>query len=443
MVAKLLEEAKNRGMSEAEAYTFLGKNFEVKIHKGEIDGYESSLSQGLGFRGFWGDRMGYSYTEKLSDDSVDILIRYAKENARVHDSEEKDFLYGGSPSYEKVDSYLEEFDAVTEVQKIAFAREVEDIVLKCDPRIKTCQYCVMGSGNTGIYLQNTLGLDLFHRINYGYAYVMVLAQEGMDLSSGTHFVVSNRFSDFHAERLAKEASERALAFLGAKSMKSGEYAVILGNEPMGEILGSVSGIFSARAVQKNLSLLKGKLGQQVADPCITVVDDPFLLGGSSSRAFDAEGVACVRKNVINEGILTTYLHNLKSAHQDQVASTGNASRESYKDTVGISPSNFYIRRGPHSLEDLLRKMGNGVYITEVQGLHSGFNPVSGDFSLSAKGFLVEGGLRVRAVNQITISGNILQALKNARAVADDFLLDMRGSTGSPSVLVQGLSIAGE
>ncbi|MFO7636504.1 MAG: TldD/PmbA family protein [Clostridia bacterium] len=443
MLKQLFEQAKAKGMGDVEAYITSGESFEVKIHKGEIDGYSSSLSHGLGFRGFHQGKVGYSYTERLSEDSIDILVRHAMENAAINDSDDEDFIFGGSPEYKSVKNYSEEFDKVTEAEKISFARQMEAIALKLDKRIKSSQYCVMGTGKGDVNLVNSRNLDLSDRGNHGYAYIMLLAQDGAKLSSEFDYVMSNDFGMYDAEKLARSAAEKTLAFLDASCMKSGEYPVIIGNEPMAGILGAVSGIFSARAVQKNLSLLKGKLGEMVASECISVIDDPFLQNGTGTMAFDAEGVASSHKKLIDKGILSTYLHNLKSAKKDGVASTGNASRGSYKDTIGIAPSNLYIGKGMKTRDELMREMRSGLFITDLQGMHAGFNTISGDFSLSAKGYMVENGEKAGAVNQITVSGNFYTMMKSAVHAGDDMKLDMSGKIGSPSILFSGLSIAGE
>ena len=161
----------------------------------------------------------------------------------------------------------------------------------------------------------------------------------------------------------------------------------------------------------------------------------------ASCAFDDEGVATKAKNVIENGVLTTLLHNLKTAHKQGVATTGNASR-SYASPVGVSPSNFYFVPSEISYDELLTRLGDGLIITEVAGLHAGANAISGDFSLSAKGFRVREGKRAEAIKQITVAGNFYTLLKSVEAVGADLKFGT-GSYGSPSLLIESLSIAGK
>ncbi len=443
LITDIFKTGSAAGMTDMEVYINEGEVFEVKVSKQEIDGYKLAATSGLGFRGFYNGKIGYSYTEKISDDSIEFLIKGAVENSEINDSEDNDVIFEGSKKYTPVDNVNLDLEKVTEKQKIDFAMELEKKALELDSRIKASQYCMVGSGAGTSVLSNTKGLDLTDSGNYAYAILMVLAAEGDVYSSGFDFIIDNDFSKFDVDKMVKTAVDMALDFLDAKPVKSGEYKIILDGMVSAGLLSSVSSIFSARAVQKNLSLLKGKLNEKVASDCVTLVDDPFLKGGTGTASFDGEGVATKYKNVIENGVLKTYLHNLKSASRDNVESTGNASRGSYKSTIGISATNFYIKSGEKSVDELISEMENGIHIVELEGMHSGFNPISGDFSLPAKGYLIENGKKVHAVNQITVSGNYYDALKNISNVASDLKFAMGGGTGSPSLVIDKLAVAGE
>lgn len=444
---KLTEEifnaGKKAGMGDMEVYYSEGESFEVKISKGEIDGYKVAQSKGLGFRGFVNGKLGYSYTEKTASDSIGDLVRGAVGNAVINDGADPEFIFGGADKYTEVQNMNPGLEAVTEKEKIDFALEMEKKALGSDPRIKASQYCVMGTGSGREFLENTKGLSLSDGGNRAYAFIMVLAEKDGNYSSGFDFITGNDFSVFDNGKLSRNAARMALDFLDASPVKSGEYEILLDSLVSADLLASISSIFSARAVQKNLSLLKGKLGLKVASDKVTIVDDPFYKGGSGTSSFDGEGVATKYKEIIGGGELKTYLHNLRSAKKDGVGTTGNASRGSYKSTIGISASNLYFKPGSASIDDLTGEMKNGIHIVDLDGMHSGFNPVSGDFSLPAKGYLIENGKRKKAVNQITLSGNYYELLNNIKAVGKDLKFSMGGSTGSPSVLAGKLSVAGE
>ena len=219
---------------------------------------------------------------------------------------------------------------------------------------------------------------------------------------------------------------------------------------MATLLMTYASVFSAEAAQKGMSLLNGKEGEKIAADFITIVDDPSYHNSVMKRSFDGEGVATYAKNVVEDGVLTTLLHNLKTAANAGVKSTGNAGRPSYASVIGVSPFTFYIRPdgevGEKTAgkvpEDLLRKADNGIYVTELTGLHAGASAVTGDFSLSARGFLIAEGAKAAPVKNFTVSGNFFDLLKSVEVLGKD--LDfVRGTFGSPSMLIRNLAIAGE
>ncbi len=214
---------------------------------------------------------------------------------------------------------------------------------------------------------------------------------------------------------------------------------------MRDLLSFVSSVFSAEYVDKGLSLLKDKIGEQIASNLLTIVDDPFLEDGFASRGFDDEGMSTSKKDIIHEGVLTTYLHSLKTAKKFHASKTGNAKRASYKSPLAIAPSNFYVLPGSSSLEDMIGTIDNGVYIIDVAGLHSGLNPVSGDFSLSASGYEIKGGKIHRPINQITIAGNLYTLFKDIEIIGNDLTFGLPSGSyfGSPSIKISSISVAGD
>ncbi|HML45936.1 MAG TPA: metallopeptidase TldD-related protein [Clostridia bacterium] len=183
------------------------------------------------------------------------------------------------------------------------------------------------------------------------------------------------------------------------------------------------------------------MGEVIAAPCVTLVDDPLLPEGMATAPFDDEGVATYRKPVIEAGTLKTLLHNLKTAKKDGVQSTGNAAKSGYAAPVRVSPSNFFFQPGADDLAALCARMGEGLVITDVSGLHAGANAVSGDFSLLSKGYRVRNGEKAEPVEQITVAGNFYTLLKDIVAVGSDLTFPF-GGVGSPSVWVKALSVAG-
>src|SRR6056297_3738284 len=442
---KIFNKAKEVGIEDLEIYYSQGRDLSIKVFQKEIDGYKLAEAEGLGLRGKYNQEMGYSYTEKVDETSLDFLVENLIENAKNIDREDKEEIFEGAKEYKKVNNFNNNLEKIEETDKINFVKNLEDEALRIDDRIKSIQECVYGDGFSETIISNTKGLNLKDKSNLAYTYVGVVAKEGKDIQSGFAYKVTNDFSELNYKDIANEAVEEAISKLGAKSIKSGKYPIILRNNASADILQAFTSIFSAERVQKNLSLLKDKLHQKIVSEKITLTDDPFMEKGYASSAFDSEGVPTKEKNIIEKGVLKTYLHNLKTSSSDGIDSTGNASRSSYKSSIGISPANMYIKPGDKKLDDLISGIEKGLIITDVQGLHAGLNPISGDFSLSAQGFLIEKGVTKYPVNQITISGNFLQMLSKVEEVGEDlrFALPSSAYIGSPSLVIENLDIAGE
>jgi len=421
-----------------------GESFEVQVKNGEIYQYNVSEDGGLGFRALVNGKMGYASTQILDEDAIDMLVDGALENAALVESEDKQFLFAGSESYPELKLYEPRLDAIDAAQKIDMAKRLERLTLEQDGRIAQVEDCALFSEKAESAIVNTLGLDVYTKGNLLGGYVSAVARDGEKVNTGFKQFFTMDPDGIDLEKVAKAAAEEALSGLEAKQALSGAYRALLRNDVAGTMLSTFSGVFSADNAQRGLSRLKGREGEAVAAQCVTLMDDPHRPGSASSVPFDGEGVATAPKAVIKEGKLTTLLHNLKTAHKQGVATTANASRPGYAASVGVAPSNFYFEPTDADFDEMLRKLGDGLLITELQGLHAGANPITGDFSLAAKGFTVKNGKRADPVNQITVAGNFYELLMGIEAVGGDLEFHAPGTScfGSPSLLITALSVAG-
>jgi len=443
-IDKLFDSAQRSDFEDFEIYYSGGRSFRVKIFEGKVDEYSVNKTYGVSFRGLYKGKMGYSYTEAFDDTAIDMLIKNALENAQIIESEDKQFIFAGSEKYSEVSAYNEPLDDVRAKEKIKTALKLEKMAKDGHPEISSVATTVVQSGSGKIRIKNSKGLDLEFQDNLLFCYTIPIAKKGEKMVDGAEFQMVRDMSELNLEKIAQDAVQKAVSMLDAEPVKSGEYKILFENECACDLLDTFSGIFSAENTQKDLSLLKGKVGQQIASKNITIIDDPLMDGGFASCPFDSEGVAAYTKNIVEKGILKTLLHNLKTAEKEGVATTGNASKGSYKGNIGVSGTNFYIKPGEKSFDELCKQVGDGLIITELAGLHSGANGVSGDFSLSAKGFRIEDGKKTHAVEQITIAGNFFELLKDIEIVGNDLRFGIPGGAciGSPSFVVKSLSVAG-
>lgn len=438
----LFEKAKIAGFNECEIYYSDGESISISVYEGEVEKYNLAKSFGLSFRGKINNKMGYSYTEILDEAAIDMLINSAKNSANLIENDDETFIYVGDKTYSEVKTYSKELENIDPGKMIDLALDLEKEAKNYSEKVVNINGCKISysSSNYGIY--NTKGLELNNKGNILTSYVVPVVQDESGKNDGVGYVVASSLDEVKPRQMVAQGVEEALSKLGGKSIPSGSYKTIIYNEAMVQLLETFASTFSGDAAQKGLSLLKGKEGQMIASPIVTIVDDPLMDDGLATSPFDDEGVATFTKELVYEGKLNTLLHNLKTAHKQGVKSTGNGFKASYASSVGVSESNLYLRKGEKSFEDLMNEIREGVIITDLAGLHSGANTVSGDFSLAAKGFYVENGKKTFPVEQITLAGNYFDLLKNIVAVGDDLKFPM-SNVGSPSVIATGLSIAGK
>ena len=441
-IQQVLAAAREAGITAAEIYLSSGDSFRAMCQQGQVNNYTVNSTRGLSLRGLYQGKMGYAATEAFDDEAVAQLVRGVKESAVLIEDEDVQEIYPGDAEYPALDQYNPALDQVPEARKLQFVLDLEKCAKEKDPRIVQLTYDMLSTTSGQTRIANSYGLNLSFRDNLAVAVASALAKEGDRVSTGTGFAISRDFEALSVEKIAGEAVEEALFMLHAAPVPSGTYRAIIHSRCMPDLLGVFSDVFSAENAQKGMSLLAGKEGEVIAAPCVTLMDDPLLPGGLASRPFDAEGVAARPKAVIENGRLTTRLHNLQTARKAGVKTTGNAAKGGYAGTVEVAPSNFYLKPGEKSLEQLTAEMGEGLVITDVSGLHAGANAISGDFSLIAQGYTVKNGRKDQPVERITVAGNFYQLLKNIRAVGSDLCFP-GSSMGSPSVDVGEIAVAGK
>ncbi|MFJ5714771.1 TldD/PmbA family protein [Neobacillus sp. NPDC093127] len=440
--ANLFSAALASGFTDVEMYYEKKEVFGCQIFKGEIDQYEIAEDGGVSFRGIFNGKMGYAYTEKIDDASIPFLLDNAKENTLIINDEDSEEIFAGSSHYEQGNFFSTALNEVTIPEKIQFIKDAERELLELDPRIVATDYCMIRTESVSRSLSNNKGLSLTDGMNYLYVILEAIVKDGEETKSAYEFKVSKDFHGLNAKEIAKKAGEEALSQLGSKNIESKDYPVLLRNDAAASLLATYSANFSAENTQAGISSLKDKLGSQIANQKITIVDDPFLEDGLASRTFDSEGVATKKLTLVESGVLQSLLHNQKTAKKEQAETTGHAHKDSYKNAVKVGPSNLYIEPSDLSFEDLLAVMGEGILITSLSGLHSGANTVSGDFSLAANGFYVADGKVQYPVNLMTIAGNFYQLLQDVEEIGSDLTFPL-SPIGSPSVLVKSLSVTVE
>jgi PmbA protein len=247
------------------------------------------------------------------------------------------------------------------------------------------------------------------------------------------------------EAIGREAAERSVQLLGAEKPASRGCPVVLDPTVAASFVGFIGGVLCADAVQRGRSPFAGRLGEEIASPALALTDDGLDPAGMASAPVDAEGLPRGRTPLITDGRLASYLHDSYTARREggRQESTASAARSGYRTAPSVATSNLVIAPGSQSLDELLAEAGDGVYVTDVAGLHSGVNPVSGQFSVGASGVLIEGGALGTPATEFTIAADLVAMLKGVTATgAEARWVPFGGSVKSPPVLIAEMAIGG-
>ncbi len=415
--------------------------FSVSVAGGAIESVETRDVRGAGLRVFDKGRVAFAYTSDLSDAGLREAIRLAGSLLDLSDSDDANRLPEAdtvsAPEPEVFDPSLARID---QQEKISVARRAEDAARAADRRVTKLRQSKYSDviGRTDI--ANTAGLRRGWQYSRAYSMVELNAEEGDELQSGYYADFAIRFSNLDPVRVGREAAKQALQKLGASSIPTRRANLVLDPQVAASLLGSLSAALHADNVLKGKSLLAKRAGQEIAGSKVTLMDDGRLAGADSAAPYDAEGVATRHTLLIEGGVLKGFLHSNYTSLRMGAAPTGNASRSSFMTAPHIRASTLYLQPTGITREAMLAQAGDGIYITEVMGLHT-INPVSGDYSLGASGLKLVAGHPGAPVDRIGIAGNILDLLRSIAGVATDLRFMPGGGAGS-STLLANISVSG-
>lgn len=437
----LFDAARQAGLDEYEVYFMESDGISAETLKDEISSFSSAVSGGICFRCIVDGKIGSAATELFTKEEMAELVERAKNNAKYIENDDRAIIYKGSSKYAEISPINMATSDAAEIKSVAL-----DLIKKTYEQSEyitdgTQTYAVQEK--TKMILANSHGLYLESEVGVSGALVQaVVAKDGESQYGGD---LETGFDKEKLEKLPREAIDEALSKIGAKEIPSGRYDIIFDGKQMRALLSAFCSVFSGRNAYLGLSLLKGKEGEKIAAECLTLIDDPMYPTSPMQTAFDGEGVATYKKNVIENGVLKTLLYDLASADKEGRESTGNGQRASYSSTVSISPFHFYIEGGEQSDDELFAKLGDGIYITELKGLHAGANAVTGDFSIESAGFEIKNGKIGSAIKSFTVAGNFFELIKNIESLSSNVKFGFpAGFTvfGAPNTLVRGCSVAG-
>ena len=436
---KLLALAKDYGLEEVSFAFLKSKSVAVSLYHHEIDTYQNETVDNCLIKGVYHDHFASVFTNKMDEANVRKAYEEVKLSASMSEKEEKPIIFAGSPKYKRRNMFVKELDETPLDDKINLIKEIENKLEKADPLIINVAGVSYEESSSSTTLVNSKGLNVKKGGNYFVIFADVMAK-GNDEKVRDYYgyAFGNSLKEFDVDAFVDKIKDGVIAKLDARSLKSKKYPTILAPRVTSTFLKVLVGWLNAEKVQKHTSKLEGKLNEQVISKKVTIIEDPHVKNFFFSP-FDDEGVATIKKVLFDKGVAKTYLYNLETAYKDNVESTGNASGLS---NVGIGTSFLMLKPGKKSEESLIENIKEGVYITEVKGLHSGLDTTSGDFSLEADGFLIENGKKTTSLSGIAISGNVLQLFKDVMGVASNATLNI-GGTSTSSLRIKSLQVSGE
>lgn len=430
---------------EVEAFLTHERKFSVKVYEGEVESLSSSEPRGAGVRVLADGRAGFAYSTDLSEEGAADLVERARANARQASVDEAVAL---APAWDSEPDAIEglvdeRFEQAGPDEKVSFTQDLERKTREHDARVRTVEDALYADASAEVALASTSGVTGSYRVTEAWCYAVAIATEGDNTEVGFEFDLGRSLADLDAGDTARRAADRAVGVLGAKKIPSARMPVVLDRYTAAQFLGVLAGALTGEAVQKGRSLFAGRLGDEVAGDAVTLWDDGRVPGAPGSSPWDGEGTLTGRTEVISGGKLASFLYDITSGRREGRDSTGNASRAGFKSGPGPSPTNLAFDPTGVSRDELLREAGDAFLVQDFHGVHSGANPISGDFSVGATGILLRNGAPDRAVKEVTIAAPMLDILARITAVADDRRwLPFGGSLGGATTLVSEMTIAG-
>jgi PmbA protein len=419
-----------------------GRSTSVRVHNGEVEAFTSAGTAGIGIRVIAEGRVGFAHAGSLAEDVVLETLAAARDNGGFAAPDPHEGL-ADPDDVEPVahDQWDEAVLTYPTEEKIRRALELERVALAADPRIHGVRVASWGDAAFRSAFASSAGVLREDRATSCGVGLQPLAADG-DESQAGYGSHSGRGPDAVDDaRAVREAVERTVRLFGATLPQSGRVTVVLEPRLAATLLGLVSSMLDGEAFTKGRSPFINRIGESVASPLLTLVDDPTRHESLAANTWDGEGLACRANPLITDGVLAGLLHNSLTARRTGVRSTGSALR-SARSLPGVGAQVLVVEPRSGDLDSLVAEVDHGLLVAEFQGLHSGVNAVSGDFSVGAPGTMIRGGQLAEPVRGCTIAGSIQRMLADIVAVGADAEW-LTGGDFVPTLVIEGVSLAGD
>lgn len=403
-----------------EAYVARTRSTDIRAYDGEVESLASAESAGVGIRVVLGQRQGFAYAGSLADQVLAETLAEARDNATFATPDPDVGLTGpDGVAPAQLELWSEDLAGLPTQDKVAMALELEAAVKGGDSRIRAVQFADYGDGCGEAAIASTSGIGVSSRGTGCYLAAYAIAGEGDDTQAAGGYSVARGPRELDLRRAAGDAVERSTRMLGARKAASGRLTVVLDRGVTMTLLGILAGTLSGEAVEKGRSLFADRVGESVGVVGLTLTDDPTDPAAYGASTHDAEGLACRRNVLISDGVLQGFVYDSYAGRRAGKASTGSAVRGGFRSAPAVGCQALCLLPGSLNQEEVMGLVGEGMLVQSITGVHSGVNPISGDFSVGAEGLMIRGGALAEPVREVTIASTIQRMLREVVAVGGD------------------------
>lgn len=426
---------------EVEAFVARSTSTSVRAYGGEVESLTQASSAGIGVRVIVDHREGFAYAGTLDEGVVLEALAEARDNATFGEPDEFNGLAtpdGVAPA--DLDLWPAGLASVPTADKVALALELERATTGRDPRVSGVRVAMYSDGTAEGAVATSTGIRAWGRAGTSYLMVQALANHDGETQIAGGLSVGREITDLSIDEAADDAVLRATRLLGSTKPQTQRLTLVLEPRMTATILGIVGGMLNGEAMLKGRTPFGDRVGEAIASPLLTFVDDPTDPQSLGAEAHDGEGLACRRNELVVDGVLQGFLHNTYTGRRSGTASTGSAQR-GVASTPGVGAGALAVAPGRGSHEEILASIDNGLFVTSMAGLHSGVNPVSGDFSVGVEGLMVRGGALSEPVREATVASTIQRLLLDISAVGAD-LEWLPDGTGGVTLVIPDVALSG-
>jgi PmbA protein len=437
----LLAKARAAGADAADTLISTGTEFSVTVRKGEVETLEEAGSKALGLRAFIGRRTAIAYTSDFSAPALAALAERAVEMARATGEDPASGLPDETPPPDEIDLQTHDpaLAGLPTEERIDMARRAEAVALAASPEITNSQGASFSASEAEVVLANSAGFLGSYRSSAASLSVVPVAERDGAMERDYWYTSGRGLGDLLTpEEVGRVAAERTLRRLGARKVATAEVPVVFDPETAAELLGHLFSAMNGYSVFRNATFLKDRLGERVASPLVTIVDDGRKRRGLGSRPFDGEGLATRRNVPLEQGVLRLFLCDTYAARKIGSRPTGNA-RRSVAGGPSVGAGNLYLEPGATPPDEIIAGVPNGLYVTDLIGF--GVNLVTGDYSQGAAGQWIENGRLAFPVHELTIAGNLKSMLNDINAVGNDLVF--KSAIAAPTLRIARMTVSGD